>query len=77
MWWRLFSRGRKHEEVIEGSDDLHQANEKLKKAEEKLADTKAKAPEIAKAVASARRVHYKVDLFTKEISQSFGRLHRG
>jgi hypothetical protein len=53
------------------------ATEKLEEVKNKLADDRAKAKDIAKAVASAKRIQHKVDQFTEEISESFGRLNHG
>ena len=44
---------------------LEQIDEKIKVAEEKLACTVSQIPELSKAVASARRVKYRVDGFTE------------
>ncbi len=75
---------RKKLEESEQTDALKQAEEKdavatekLEEVKNKLEEDKAKARDIAKAVAAARRIHYKVDQFTEEISESFGRLNHG
>lgn len=56
---------------------IEQAEKDLENAESKLVQDRAKLPEIARATASARRVHYHVDQFTEEMSRSFGRLNHG
>lgn len=82
MIWQLFSRGRKKNRdtikvELTMDVDIDKADEVLETAKKKLEETKAKTPEIAKAVASARRVHYRVDNFTEEIKHSFGRIDHG
>ncbi len=44
---------------------LQEIEFKVHEAEEKLAETQAQLPELSRAVASARRVKYRVDNFTK------------
>lgn len=65
------------EDFDEASENIAVAEEKLKEVDEKLRQDKVKATEIAKAVAASRRVRYKVDQFTQEIADSFGRLNHG
>lgn len=58
--------------------DVEQIDEKLREVEEKLAETRVKtAPEIARAVAGAKRVYRKVDQFTEEYARAFGRTNHG
>lgn len=76
-WWVIGRRRRvemigKHDE-----DNLKKADEDLRIVEEKLEEDKAKVPELARAVASARRTRYRVDQFTQEIASSFGRVNHG
>lgn len=65
------------EDFEEASEKIAMAEEHLKEVDEKLKQDKAKVAEIAKAVAASRRVRYKVDQFTQEIADSFGRLNHG
>jgi phage terminase Nu1 subunit (DNA packaging protein) len=76
MRWWPFGKcvTQEDKEEIENGHKLKDAEIRLKEANRKLAQTKAKAPEIARAAASARRVNYKVDKFTEEIGRAFGRL---
>jgi len=75
-WWPF---GKKSCTEIEAEQDenFDLAELRLKAAERKLAQTRAKSKEIAKAAASARRVSYKVDRYTEEIGRSFGRVNHG
>lgn len=62
--WRWF--GIKTREGVEpDTGEIQKLESKIEEAEKKLADTVAQLPELNKAVASARRVRYKVDNFTK------------
>jgi len=59
------------------TEELKKVDQELKIVEEKLAEDKAKVPELSRAVASARRTKYRVDKFTQEIATSFGRVNHG
>jgi septal ring factor EnvC (AmiA/AmiB activator) len=78
-WWRFgIKKSRESEEDIEnGEKAIRKADESLRDLESKIAEDKEKSPELARAVASARRVEYRVHKFTQEISDSFGRLNHG
>lgn len=79
-WWKIFFTKESHapQETLEnGNEAIQKAEENLRDLEAKIAEDKEKTPHIAKAVASARRVEYRVHRFTQEISDSFGRLNHG
>ena len=64
-------------ENTEINEDLDKLDEELAKAEEKLQEVKDMLPSLARATASARRVRYNVDKFTKSYGNSFGRTNHG
>lgn len=76
MWWR-----KKRKRNIDTDNHVRaqvvQAERDLNIVKQKLEHDRSKAKDLARAVASARRVSYKVDLFTEEISKSFGKVNHG
>lgn len=69
--WRWFVKHKtvgpeKELQTVEASH----ADEKLEATQQKLDDTKDKLPELARAVASARRVKYRVDSFTAAMNDN-------
>jgi phage terminase Nu1 subunit (DNA packaging protein) len=76
MNWNPF-RKRVTAEVKPDGNHNKELEQELKTVEEKLAADQAKTKDLAKATASARRVHYRVDQFTEEYSRSFGRTNHG
>lgn len=76
MIWRLFRRN-KEDVASEDDTQVEELEQELEVQKEKLAETRAKVPDLARATASARRVHYRVDQFTEEISKTFGIVNHG
>lgn len=78
-WWEFFTKRSttSREHVENNVEEIKKAEDNLRDLESKIADDKIKSPELARAVASARRVEYRVHKFTQEISDSFGRLNHG
>jgi len=78
-WLKIFCR--KSQCVIENEEiqrpELERADQDLEELRHKITEEQAKMPELARAVASARRVQYRVNRFTEEIDQSFRRLNHG
>jgi hypothetical protein len=64
LWNWLISR-KAREEEDDNDSKLDELDEKIQEAEEKLACTVASLPDLSRAVASARRVKYRVDGFTE------------
>lgn len=76
-WWgkrRKVSRTNTNNQI---PTEVAKAEKDLSIVERKLEADRSRAKELAKAVASARRVSYRVDLFTDEIRRSFGRVNHG
>lgn len=78
-WWKFLTKKSTapQEHVENGADVLKKAEQNLQDIDAKIAEDRNKTPEIAEAVASARRVQNRVHKFTQEISDSFGRLNHG
>jgi len=73
----LFGIKREKHETEESNGHVEQVEEDIKEAEKKLQEDKSKLPDLERAVASARRVHYRVDKFTEEYTRAFGRVNNG
>jgi hypothetical protein len=68
--WNWLTKRKIAERSAASFTDEDSVDEKLQNAQTKLAETKQQLPELAKAVASARRVKYRVDSFTAAMNDS-------